>query len=157
SGTGARRNARPAAGGNAAGKGTRARTAGRRWPWSGTPCAGGTTACSTGRATSRSRVRTGAARRRGGHGPRPPGGAKGLAQNFEALFPRAIFPLDVRHVEEKLCGVGHLSHREGGEELRASVGAPNGLPYQGRVEALLGRLREQLRGSTARAGGRKRR
>ena len=46
-------------------------------------------------------------------------GAKGLKENLEQHFPRAIFTLDVCHVVEKLWELGHRFHAEGSEELKA--------------------------------------
>jgi len=46
-------------------------------------------------------------------------GAKGLRENLERLFPRAIVTLDVCHVVEKLWDLGHRFHKEGSQELTA--------------------------------------
>ena len=48
-------------------------------------------------------------------------GAKGLKQNLEPQFPKAIFTLDVCHVVERLWALGRHFHKEGSEELQAWV------------------------------------
>ncbi len=50
-------------------------------------------------------------------------GAKGLKDNLEPLFPRALFTVDVCQVVEKLWDPGHCFHKEGSEELKAQVTA----------------------------------
>jgi hypothetical protein len=72
-------------------------------------------------------------------------GAKGLKQNLEPLFPRAIFTLDVCHVVEKLWDVGHHFHAEASAELKACVAEWKELVYAGRADVLVGRLRSLLR------------
>jgi hypothetical protein len=69
-------------------------------------------------------------------------GANGLKSNLEALFPNAIFTVDVCHVVEKLWDVGHRFHAEGSAELKAQVGAWKELVYAGRAEELLKQLRQ---------------
>jgi hypothetical protein len=69
-------------------------------------------------------------------------GAKGLKENLESEFPRAIFTLDVCHVVEKLWEVGHRFHAEGSEELKGQVEEWKNLVYQGRAARLVERLRE---------------
>jgi hypothetical protein len=68
-------------------------------------------------------------------------GAKGLKQNLEPLFPKAIFTLDVCHVVEKLWDVGHRFHKEGSAELKAWVEDLKTLLYGGRAAELVERLR----------------
>ncbi len=72
-------------------------------------------------------------------------GAKGLKQNLESLFPKAIFTLDVCHVVEKLWDVGHRFHKEGSAELKAWVEDLKTLLYGGRAAELVERLRAYLR------------
>jgi len=72
-------------------------------------------------------------------------GAKGLAQNLQPLFPRAIFTLDVCHVVERLWGLGHRFHKEGSEELKAWVEELKALVYAGQAATLVERLKELLR------------
>jgi hypothetical protein len=69
-------------------------------------------------------------------------GAKGLKQNLEPLFPKAIFTLDVCHVVEKLWAVGHRFHPEGSAELQAWVEDLKALLYAGQAAALVEGLRE---------------
>ena len=74
-------------------------------------------------------------------------GAKGLKQNLEPLFPRAIFTLDVCHVVEKLWALGHQFHAEGSAALTACVEEWKALVYAGRAAVLvrrLGRLARQV-------------
>jgi hypothetical protein len=72
-------------------------------------------------------------------------GAKGLKQNLEALFPKAIFTLDVCHVVEKLWDLGHRFHAEASAELHAWVEDLKALLYRGRAAELVERLRGYLR------------
>jgi hypothetical protein len=72
-------------------------------------------------------------------------GAKGLKDNLEPLFPRAIFTVDVCHVVEKLWDLGHRFHKEGSEELKAQVTEWKELLYAGRAAELVERLHGLLR------------
>ena len=72
-------------------------------------------------------------------------GAKGLKQKLEALFPKAIFTLDVCHVVEKLWEVGHRFHAEGSDELKVWVEDLKALLYGGRQAELVERLRSYWR------------
>jgi len=78
-------------------------------------------------------------------------GAKSLKAHFKALFPKAIFTLDVCHVVERLWRLGRHFHPEGSEALAAWVDKLKALLYAGRVRTLLRRLR-QMRRDTARRG-----
>jgi hypothetical protein len=69
-------------------------------------------------------------------------GAGGLKNNLEALFPKAIFTVDVCHVVEKLWALGRCFHAEGSEQLKGAVGPWKELLYAGRIEELLERLRQ---------------
>jgi hypothetical protein len=71
-------------------------------------------------------------------------GAKGLKNSLEALFPGAIFTIDVCHVVEKLWDLGRHFHKEGSEELKAQVGEWKELVYGGRVGELVERLKRRL-------------
>ena len=71
-------------------------------------------------------------------------GAKGLQQNLEPLFPRAIFTLDVCHVIEKLWDLGHHFHGEATEELKACVEEWKERVYAGRVAELVERWQQLL-------------
>jgi len=71
-------------------------------------------------------------------------GAKGLKDNLEPLFPKAIFTLDVCHVVEKLWALGQRFHKEGSEELKAQVEEWKELVYAGRAGELLERLKKLL-------------
>jgi hypothetical protein len=71
-------------------------------------------------------------------------GANGLKNNLEALFPKAIFTVDVCHVVEKLWSLGHRFHAEGSVELKAQAGAWKELVYAGRASELVSELRRLL-------------
>jgi hypothetical protein len=71
-------------------------------------------------------------------------GAKGLKQNLERLFPKAIFTLDVCHVVEKLWALGQHFHAEASEELRTGVEEWKELLYGGREAELVKRLQTLL-------------
>ena len=71
-------------------------------------------------------------------------GAKGLKQNLEPLFPKAIFTLDICHVVEKLWALAHHFHAEASEELKACVEAWKELLYGGREAELVQRLQTLL-------------
>jgi hypothetical protein len=71
-------------------------------------------------------------------------GAKGLKQNLEPLFPRAIFTLDVCHVVERLWALGHHFHPEASPELRACVERWKEWVYSGRAAELVDRLQALL-------------
>ena len=72
-------------------------------------------------------------------------GAHGLKHQLEALFPNAIFTLDVCHAVERLWSLAHHFHKEGSAELRAWVDELKELLYGGRAAELLERLRDYLR------------
>jgi len=68
-------------------------------------------------------------------------GAKGLKENMQALFPKAIITLDVCHVVERLWGVGRHFHKEGSVELQGWVEDLKALVYAGQAAELVERLR----------------
>jgi hypothetical protein len=72
-------------------------------------------------------------------------GAKGLKQNLEPLFPKAILTLDVCHVVEKLWALGHHFHAEASAELKACVEGWKELVDAGRAKKLVEQLRDRLR------------
>jgi len=72
-------------------------------------------------------------------------GAQSLKDRMEALFPRAIFTLDVCHVVEKLWALGRLFHKEGSDELRAWVEELKAMVYAGKVKKLIRHLKKLLR------------
>jgi hypothetical protein len=71
-------------------------------------------------------------------------GAKGLKQNLQPLFPKAIFTLDVCHVVERLWALGRHFHPEASPELAACVDGWKELVYGGRVAELVEHLRARL-------------
>ncbi len=72
-------------------------------------------------------------------------GAKGLKDNLEPLFPKAIFTVDVCPVVEKLWDLGHRFHKEGSAELQAQVAEWKELVYGGQAAELVARLQQLLR------------
>ncbi len=80
-------------------------------------------------------------------------GAKSLKKHFEALFPQAIFTLDVCHVVERLWRLGRHYHKEGTDALKAWVEKLKALLYAGRARTLVQHLQELLR-DTANRGAR---
>jgi hypothetical protein len=70
--------------------------------------------------------------------------AKGLKQNRERLFPKAIFTLDVCHVVERLWTLGRLYDAEGSAALQARVEAWKSLLYGGREAELVEQLKTLL-------------
>ena len=66
-----------------------------------------------------------------------------------------MLTLDVRHAQEKLWEVGRLFHREGSTELAEWVEELEELLYKGHVRALLGRLKQEMKGISPRGPGTK--
>jgi hypothetical protein len=71
-------------------------------------------------------------------------GERCLANVLKTLFPKAIFTLDLRHVEERLWKAGRQFHPDGSPELAAWVEPLNQLLVNGRITALLRRLQAVL-------------
>jgi hypothetical protein len=82
-------------------------------------------------------------------------GAPSLKAHLEALFPKAIFTLDVCHVVERLWKLGRHFHAEGSDALTAWVDELKALVYAGRVDELLERLRAWWRATAAHGPGTK--
>jgi Uncharacterised protein family (UPF0236) len=82
-------------------------------------------------------------------------GAKSLKARLEALFPKAIFTLDVCHVVEKLWWLGRHFHHEGSVALKEWVENLKTLLYAGKARALVKRLRKLLRETASRGPGTK--
>jgi hypothetical protein len=72
-------------------------------------------------------------------------GERCLQQQLQKLFPQALLTLDVRHAQERLWKMGRLFHQEGTIELQQWVDPLNRLLLEGRVEALLKRLKKILK------------
>ncbi len=72
-------------------------------------------------------------------------GERCLRKQLEKLFPNAILTLDLRHAQEYLWKAGRLFHEEGSEELSQWVEPLNRLLLDGRVDALLKRLKKILK------------
>jgi hypothetical protein len=82
-------------------------------------------------------------------------GAKGLKDQLQPLFPKAIFTLDVCHVVEKLWALGHRCHAEGSDELKAWVDDLKTLLYAGQAQELVERLAKLLRATPKNGPGTK--
>jgi hypothetical protein len=69
-------------------------------------------------------------------------GERCLRKRLKGLFPKAIITLDLRHAQERLWKVGRLFYEDGSAELEQWVEPFNQLLVNGRINALLKRLRE---------------
>jgi hypothetical protein len=72
-------------------------------------------------------------------------GAKSLKHNLKALFPKAIFTLDVQHVVERLWKAGRHFYAEGSDQLTDWVDDLKALLYVGKIKTLIQRLQQWLR------------
>jgi hypothetical protein len=72
-------------------------------------------------------------------------GVESLKSDLAALFPRAIFTLDVWHAVERLWSLGRHYRQEGSEALKQWVDELKALLYAGAAEELVQRLRDLLR------------
>ncbi len=72
-------------------------------------------------------------------------GAQSLKDYLQALFPKAIFTLDVCHVVEKLWALGHHFYQQGSAALKEWVEDLKALLYAGEVKELVEILRTLLR------------
>jgi hypothetical protein len=72
-------------------------------------------------------------------------GVESLKSDLEALFPKAIFTLDIWHVVERLWSLGRHYHKEGSEALREWVDDLKALLYAGEAKELLAILHGLLR------------
>lgn len=72
-------------------------------------------------------------------------GVESTKSELQALFPQAIFTLDVMHVVERLWSLGRHYHPEGSEALKAWVEELKELLYAGEAKTLVAILRSRLR------------
>jgi uncharacterized protein (DUF2147 family) len=72
-------------------------------------------------------------------------GVESLKSDLEALFPQALFTLDICHVVERLWSLGRHFYQEGSEALREWVDDLKALVYGGEVKELVEILRGLLR------------
>jgi hypothetical protein len=72
-------------------------------------------------------------------------GVESLKSDLEALFPKAIFTLDICHVVERLWSLGRHFHKEGSESLKEWVDDLKALVYAGEAKELIKILRGMLR------------
>jgi hypothetical protein len=72
-------------------------------------------------------------------------GSARLSKAMRREFPKAIVPLDVWHVVERLWAVGRHYHKEGSDALEADVEELKTLLYGGKAKTLVRRLRRLLR------------
>jgi hypothetical protein len=82
-------------------------------------------------------------------------GAKSLKAHLKALFPKAIFTLDVCHVVERFWRLGRHFHPEGSDALKAWVEKLKALLYEGRARTIVKRLQKMLRDTATRGPGTK--
>jgi hypothetical protein len=71
-------------------------------------------------------------------------GVESLKSDLEALFPQAIFTLDIWHVVERLWSLGRHYHKEGSEALKEWVEDLKALLYAGEAKELVAILRGLL-------------
>jgi hypothetical protein len=71
-------------------------------------------------------------------------GVESLKADLEALFPKAIFTLDVWHAVERLWSLGRHYHAEGSEPLKEWVDELKELVYAGEAKKLVTILRGML-------------
>jgi hypothetical protein len=71
-------------------------------------------------------------------------GEKCLENSLREIFPKAIFTLDIRHLEEKLWDVGRSFHKEGSEELAEWVSDRREMLYNGNEKKLLKQLQDSF-------------
>src|SRR5262249_38447223 len=64
-------------------------------------------------------------------------GVESLKSDLEALFPQAIFTLDIWHVVERLWSLGRHYHKEGSEALKEWVEDLKALLYAGEAKELV--------------------
>ncbi len=69
-------------------------------------------------------------------------GEQALCTTLREFFPRAVFTLDLPHVQERLWKAGRQLYAEGSEELAAWVASLVTLLLAGKVDEVLDRLRE---------------
>jgi hypothetical protein len=72
-------------------------------------------------------------------------GVESLKSDLEALFPKAIFTLDICHVVERLWSLGRHFYKEGSEPLCEWVDDLKAIVYAGEAKELVKILRGMLR------------
>ena len=78
-------------------------------------------------------------------------GERCLYNGMQVRFPRASVALDIRHMEEKLWGIGRLFHKEGSSELEQWVETQKTFLYTGQAAEIVATL-ETLLETTAQRG-----
>lgn len=78
-----------------------------------------------------------------------------LNQGLQKRFPNASMALDIRHVEERIWGIGRLYYGEGSPELEEWVEKQRKILYEGNTRLLLIRLRKMLKEVSATGPGTK--
>lgn len=71
-------------------------------------------------------------------------GVESLKSDLQALFPKAIFTLDIWHVVERIWSLGRHYHKAGSEPLKAWVDDLKALVYAGEAKELVAILRGML-------------
>jgi hypothetical protein len=82
-------------------------------------------------------------------------GVESLKSDLEALFPKAIFTLDIWHVMERLWSLGRHYHQEGSDPLKEWVDDLKALVYAGAAKELVAILRGLLRDESLHGPGTK--
>jgi hypothetical protein len=72
-------------------------------------------------------------------------GVESLKQDLEALFPKAIFTLDIWHVVERLWSLGRHFHKAGSDALQEWVEDFKAFLYADEAKELVGIFRDLLR------------
>jgi hypothetical protein len=72
-------------------------------------------------------------------------GVESLKSDLTAVFPQAIFTLDIFHVMERLWSLGRHFHKEGSDELKAWVDDFKAMVYAGEAKELVTILHGLLR------------
>ena len=78
-----------------------------------------------------------------------------MKNDLAALFPKAIFTLDIIHVVERLWSLGRQYHKEGSAALREWVDDLKALVYAGKAKELVEKLRGLLRDESLHGPGTK--
>jgi hypothetical protein len=82
-------------------------------------------------------------------------GERCLYNGMQARFPQATFALDIRHLEEKLWGIGRVLYKEGSPELEEWIDAQKTLLYTGKAANIVATLNDLLEATPTRGPGTK--
>ena len=82
-------------------------------------------------------------------------GERCLYKGMKTRFPQASFALDIRHIEEKLWGIGRLLYKEGSPELEEWVETQKTFLYTGQATEIVATLKDLLETTSRRGPGTK--